>query len=48
MTIFCMYEDHPENKFSATRKKKLNYLKDLLQKMQEIFSCFSTYEPPEL
>jgi hypothetical protein len=44
------YEAHPQSKFPWGRVQKQNTIawKYLLQQIQEVFSFFSTYSPPEL
>jgi hypothetical protein len=44
------YEAHPQSMFPWGRLQKQNTIssKDLLQQIQQVFSYFSTYSPPEL
>jgi hypothetical protein len=45
-----MYEAHPQSKFPWGRVQTQNTIawKYLLQQIQQVFSFFSTYSPPEL
>jgi hypothetical protein len=43
-----MYEAHPQSKFPWGRVQNTIAWKYLLQQIQQVFSFFSTYSPPEL